>query len=158
MSYIIAGYHLCLESGQGGQKKDTIYKYIYVSDDWVSIMKFYKEGLIHCANYFFYYLVTLDKPFDLKHPTHTFNVKNAHQMPKSLATHHFNELIDNLNQPVGLNPKENTPTHELHYFYNQETQMAVLSKQTSNDFLSKYDEQKQAIHVETTENLRKALL
>ena len=148
MSYIIAGYHTIFESWQGNVKKETLHKYIYISDDWDAIIKFYNQGLGLCASYFYYYVVKLDTIFNLKTPTHKFNVKNANQMPKSLATHHFDELIDNLIKPKELNQiltsvqALQAPQARLYYYHNNNTHEAILSQSLPEIVLKNYENNK----------------
>lgn len=156
MSYIIAGYHTLFESWQGGAKKQTIHKYIYISREWESILKFYRDGLKQCANYFFYYIVDLNKLFDLRVPTESFQVNNAHQMPKSLATHHFSEIIDNLKKPNQLNKLLTDPIGSVYFYVNTETHEAFLSTQQPQIFLKKYDENKQQVFLNTLNEFKNA--
>lgn len=157
MNLIIAGYHVDLQSWEGHEKKSVLHKYIYISNDWSSIMKFYSQGISQCGNYFFYYLVKLDQIFNLTTPTHQFNIKNTQQMPKTLATHHFNELLSKLEKPEQLENSNNQQIGILYFCYNNETQHGFISAQNPNISLKKYREQKKMIFLESHDALKKAL-
>ena len=157
MNLIIAGYHVDLQSWQGHEKKPVLHKYIYISNDWCSVMKFYDQGVSQCGNYFFYYVVNLDQIFNLRTPTYEFNIKNAHQMPKTLATHHFDELLSKLEKPKQLENSNDQQIGILYFCYNNETHEGFISSQNPEVHLEKYVEHKKMIFLDSYEALKKAL-
>jgi hypothetical protein len=154
MPLIIAGFHVIFEAMQGPDKRDTLHKYIYISDDWDSIIKFYEDGATRCANYFFYYLVELDKEIDMRFPTCSFSIKNAHQMPYAIAMHHFSQEIVNLKKPDQLCQSELRQPGALYFYQNGNTSVGILSKKPSDEFLKPYEIQKENIYTQTVLDLK----
>lgn len=142
---ILAGYHILKDSWQDSQKKEIIHKYIYLSNNWEEIKKFFFEGLTNNAHFYFYYSVKLDEPFDLTNFTYQFNLttKNKHLFLQSL----------------GIAPPNNINQDEASTYYlycNDVSHMIMITKRSPQIITDEMEIHKKQIHENTMDNLKVA--